>query len=480
MNANTTPADAGQAAHCGDNGNDVERLMARLHETYDELWDRVVDPYTPFYDDGEHWLPLASPHAGGMATAAAFTNEAEHAAIRAQCRALAQTNEFAINGHENRISFVVGTGHVYAAVPRKHRRVPQQLATQVQAVLEEFLNENRWSLRQQELLLRKDRDGEAFLRYFPLPDGRLRVRMIEPGQVATPAHRAHEPAASFGIETDPRDVENVLGYWVDGELVAGGEIQHRKANVDRNVKRGLPLFYPVRDNLRRVEKLLRNMSIVAEIQSAIALIRKHRAGTKTTVQQFVRDQADEQKSASPAAPTRTFKRYRPGTILDAHGNVDYDFPVAGLNAANYVRIVQAELRAIAARLVMPEFMLSSDASNAAYASTLVAEGPAMKMFARLQAEQIVEDLEVLWRAVQAAIDAGRLPGDTRSLIEIQASPPRLTPRNEREEVETFRIELEKGILSPQTWSRMRGLDYEQEQANWAAHRRAAAGSMVGD
>jgi len=46
--------------------------------------------------------------------------------------------------------------------------------------------------------------------------------------------------------------------------------------VDGNVRRGLPLFLPVEKNLRRAEKLLRNMSAVAAIQSAIALIRKHR------------------------------------------------------------------------------------------------------------------------------------------------------------------------------------------------------------
>ena len=38
-------------------------------------------------------------------------NERELADARAQCRRLAVTNEFAINGHENRISYIVGAGH---------------------------------------------------------------------------------------------------------------------------------------------------------------------------------------------------------------------------------------------------------------------------------------------------------------------------------------------------------------------------------
>jgi len=54
-------------------------------------------------------------------------------------------------------------------------------------------------------------------------------------------------------------------------------------------------------------------------------------------------------------------------------------------------------------------MLTSDASNANYSSTMVAEGPALRMFARLQAEQVCDDLEVMWRVVNAAIAAGQLP-----------------------------------------------------------------------
>ena len=458
-----------RVAMSGASSPSIERLEARLAEAYGELWDRLVDPREAFCDDGAYWTPIHVGSASRTAAEPAFVNESEHAAIRAQCRAIAQHSEFAINGHENRISFVIGAGHRYQAAAKKHQRVPESLPSQVQSVVDDFVRENRWPLRQQEILRRKDRDGEAFLRFFPTRDGRLRVRLVEPGQIFTPTDRADDPAASFGIQTAADDVEDVRGYWVDGLFVDAREIQHRKANVDANVKRGLPLFFPVRDNLRRVEKLLRNMSTVAEIQSAIALIRKHRTGTKTAVQQFVRDQADHETSSSGSSMARTFKHYPPGTILDAHGSVDYDFPIAGINAANYVRVIQAELRAIASRLVMPEFMLSSDASNANFASTLVAEGPAVKMFQRLQAEQIVDDLEVLWRVVEAAVNVGRLPRETRSLIEIQASPPRLTPRDETKEVKMFRIEFEKKILSPQTWSRMRGLDYDQEQMNIAVH-----------
>ena len=83
----------------------------------------------------------------------------EHALgeLRAQCRRLAATNEFAINGHENRISYIVGAGHSYRAAVCKGMEAPADVPMQVQKLLDEFLEENRWQARQQEIVRRVDR-----------------------------------------------------------------------------------------------------------------------------------------------------------------------------------------------------------------------------------------------------------------------------------------------------------------------------------
>jgi Phage portal protein, lambda family len=457
----------------------ASRLEQRLWEASDDLWNSLVDARDAVWDDdGSRWLDLnlggglGAAHSG--AASLAFSSEAEHREIRARCRALAANNEFAINGHENRISYVVGSGHTYRAVGRKGRQASAELVLQVQDVLEQFIDENAWHRRQQEIVRRRDRDGEAFLRFFVADDGTTRVRFVEPGQVTAPPEAAGDPAASFGIVTARDDVENVLAYTIDGVAVDAAQIQHRKSNVDANVKRGLPLFYPVQKNLRRAEKLLRNMSVVAEIQSAIALVRRHHGATRTAVQQFVAGSADVQTTRPDGGRTVSYKRYAPGTILDTGGGVEYDFPAQALDAGRYVTVLQAELRAVASRLVMPEFMLTSDASNANYASTLVAEGPAVKMFQRLQAEQIADDLQVMWRVVANAVRAGRLPHEVRSTVDIQVAAPALAVRDALQEAQVARIEFANGILSPQTWSQRRGLDYAQEQENIAAHARRTA------
>jgi hypothetical protein len=452
------------------NPSPLGQLENRLQEAYEELWGTFVDPREALFDgDGAPWLPVGFDGLGGGLVSCGPTTEMQLREIRNQCRLLALGNEFAINGHENRISFVVGTGHTYIAAAKKGQQPAPQWIADVQTVLDDFVRTNHWQRRQQEIVLRRDRDGEVFLRFFLAPDGTTRIRFIEPGQVSTPPEQAANPAAALGILTDPEDVETVLGYFVDGRQIDASEIQHRKANVDANVRRGLPLFFPVRKNLRRAEKLLRNMSVVAEIQSAIALIRKHHRGQRGAVEQFVSGTADVTVANPLTGRSTNFRHYGPGTILDAQADVDYDFPTAGLDASAFIAVLQAELRAIAARLVMPEFMLTSDASNANYASTMVAEGPAVRMFQRLQAEQLADDLAVMWRVVAGAVAMGRLPAAVETTIEINGVAPTLTVRNQLQEAQRFQLENAAGILSPQTWSQRLGLDYGQEQTHFAAH-----------
>jgi capsid protein len=444
----------------------LDQYEQRVSEAVDSLWDALVDPREAYLDDeGMWWNNLSGAGAGFVRAGLPYLSEDQLAEVRLECRRLVATNEFAINGVENRISYVVGSGHVYRAVLRDDSAAGQELLGEVQGVLNEFLQVNAWHARQQEIVRRMDRDGEAFLRFFAGAAGMTRVRFVEPEQVATPKELSQDPDATFGVHTERDDVETALGYYIDGQPVDAIHIQHRKSNVDANVKRGLPLYFPVRKNLRRVEKLLRNMSAVAEIQSAIALIRKHRSALRNGVEQFVSDGSVGGNFSQATGRMRHLGQYAPGTILDAPAGLEYDFPAAGINASNFVTVLQAELRAIAARLVMPEFMFTSDASNANYSSTLVAEGPAVKMFERLQASLRNDDLLVMWRVVENAAAAGRLPRDVRRRVEIQITLPSLHVRDQLREVQVEKIAFEKGILSPQTWSQRLGLDYDQEQKN---------------
>ena len=142
---------------------------------------------------------------------------------------------------------------------------------------------------------------------------------------------------------------------------------------------------------------------------------------------------------------------------------DYEFPAAGIDAGRYVAVLQAELRAIASRLCMPEFMLVCDASNANYSSTMVAEGPAVKMFDRLQHEMLGDDIELLWRVLRHAVEAGRLPTEALAAVDIRGIPPTLAVRDRLKDAQADQILVRNGAMSVATMAMRNGLDPEQEQ-----------------
>jgi hypothetical protein len=447
-------------------------LVAMMAEAFNDLDlsnfinpdDDLLDPTT-----GERWLPIGGTGKRGEDFIGIPSDENQLSNARKLCREFAESNPYAKCGHESRISYIVGSGHSYKAMwkkgfkpvkPDKNAKEAEENAdlANVQAVIDDFCEVNQWHKRQQEIVQRKDRDGECFLRIFPNDDGIIRVRFVEPAQVSTPADKGTNAAFSFGIETDTDDVETANAYCIDGVWVPANEIQHRKANVDSNVKRGLPLFFPVRKNLRRAEKLLRNMSVVAEIQSAIAIIRRHTGGTQSGVEQFVQGGADKSVT-STAGKTTYHKRFGAGTILDSNASMEYEFPAQGIDASRYVTVLQAELRAIAARLNMPEFMLTSDASNANYSSTMVAEGPAVKTFERLQWDMIVDDRAIIMRA----LDASGLEPGLIDRIEIVATPPRVQTRDRQKDVGADKVLVDAGAMSVYTMAERNDLDPDVEK-----------------
>ncbi|QGJ71015.1 Bacteriophage capsid protein [Planctomycetales bacterium 10988] len=446
------------------------QIRQQLLESHQSLSEQAVDPREAAWDDdGMPWLTVSGDHRHG----ACLRSEAELDLVRSACRELLMHNEFALSGQENRINYLVGSGHRYGFSPRDAEEV--ELARAAEQVVEDFLHHQQWNQRQQEIVRRMDRDGEVFLRFFPVSEaeGFLAVRFVEPELIRQPTDRSQDAASTWGIVTEPNDVEQVQGYYIDEEFVAANSIQHRKANVDRNTKRGLPTFYPVLSNLRRIEKLMRNMSVLAQTQAAIAVIRKHEQSSAQAIRQFADRQANLKTPSSAADFSRRYRHLEPGTILDAPAGIDYQFPTLGLDASRLIAILQAELRAVASRLVMPEFMLTADASNSNYASTLVAEGPAVKMFQRLQQTLIRDDRSVFLRLLQRAAEAGRLPHDTWQRLHFQIEPPSLIVRDQFEEARANAIKAEHGVLSRSTWQLQAGLDPEQEARNMGREGRRA-------
>jgi hypothetical protein len=358
------------------------RVRKGLLETQLGLLGDLVDPREPVIDDlsfigGTVWGDLGAPyldHRGRGEAIPVYMNEGQLKLLRDHSRRLCALNEFALNAMGNRVGYVCGRGYGYKLARKtRHGEPPPQgpdpLVAQGQAVLDEFLARTRWGEREQETVYRCDEDGETFIRLFHVGDGRTEARYVEPEHVR--GHGNPDPRASFGIVTEHDDVENVLAYMIaedpylslETTEVDADDVVHFKLNTRGSAKRGLPTFHPVRKNLQRAETLLRNMSILAQVQATFALIRKHKQYGRSAIDAFRQGQQDDTYQRPISGKTQPYQQLPPGAIIDTNEFTDYELPSANVNASGLVGILQAELRAVAARLIMPEWMLSVDASN---------------------------------------------------------------------------------------------------------------------
>jgi hypothetical protein len=502
--------------------NQLSRALRQLDllEDYCDMFDRLVDmsDIATFGDEdtgpsaGVPDARLAASRAFLYpgATSVAYINETEFRWIRARSRAFLAVNPYAAGAVRNRVAYTVGSGHTYSVAVRlaagmegrggkgeggRNARgdtssplAPHpspllspaaQLLADCRSVLDEFCCVNRWSQRQKETIRRLDRDGERFLRFFPdVETGLLRVRFIEPLEIQNPPGATAAEGWFYGIRFARHaaglDMETPLEYsLVDinpqgtvtelREKVPAADVQRLTANVDLSSPRGLPVFFALQSHLNDAVRTLKATGRIVEFRARIGMIRRHVNATRESIQQSA-------ISVSPddaATRVRTARQYPYAAIIDASDATDYQFPSEAAPVDKNVAAIQAELRAAAAALGMPEYMLSGDASNANYASTMVAEGPAVKTFEALQAELIEADIEVMERALIVAAAAGRIAGatadDILDLVSVTAEPPLIKSENRLQEVQADQILLAAGVLSRATFAARQGLVYAEEK-----------------
>lgn len=448
---------------------DRKRLLEGL-----DYFDSLVDPYDAYRgDNGELWDQIASAMYGASEPflgLLGFRNELELRMARNLSRTLCKENPWCKTILKNRANYIVGAQHTYQVNVRRGQQLQPNIVAAIQTYLDQWLRRNKWGETQRAVENRQDMDGECLLRFFNTPVG-LEVRFVEPWQLATPPNHAVASHA-WGVEVNLEDAQTVIAYWIDGDQVDPKDVDHRKRNVFPNVRRGVPTFYPIRYNLRRAENLLKNMGLVAQAQASIAWIRSHASGTTSSqIAAFQSSLADVQYQSATTGQTRSFQRFRPGTIIDKRANMDIGGLKDTIDAPAFVEVLQAELRAIGARVNMPEFMISGDASNANYSSTMVAEGPAVREFETGQNEAKESDLPILYRALEIAADRlnAPFPKEALKLTEIIVGLPRITTRNRLQDTQADQLLVTMGAMSTQTLCSRNDLDYDQEQGNIEDH-----------
>jgi len=394
-------------------------------------------------------------------------SEAQRLELRDQARKLVQTNPYARNLLRLLEIYVTGPGLRLSVLPIGPQPRDAALDRNCERLWKEFLDANHRHFSFRETARRTWRDGECFLRMFPQPLWPPAVRYVDPEAIDGGA----SAPVSKGILTDPNDVETVRTYLrrdlLTGEVVEeipADELRHIKIGVDSNEKRGVTIFAPLIESLAAFDKWLDTELQARKLQASIVLWRKVHGSPS-----MVAALADGTATGDVAGSTRR-ERVRPGTILTTSHSTELEFLQPQTNFGDAVPLGRLMLLGIAAGAGVPEFMLSADASNANYASTMVAEGPAVKLFESEQ-QFFAREFEALWRWVMSqAADLGLLPPDVLERITPHWSFPQVVNRDRAKERLTDARLVEAKVLSRAEVARRDNVDPAAMQAEIAGER----------
>ena len=363
---------------------------------------------------------------------------------------------------------------------------PKSTLEEVELVWNEFWKQNRMELKKKEIVRRTMRDGECFIRFFK-EQGKVSIRFMISQLVKDPEDRKTTGAntiISSGIETSADDIERVLAYWYKEQRIPAEEVMHIKILVDSDVKRGRSLLEPIIDYLWMYRDWLKDRMKLNKIRATVALIKKVK-GTPTQAANIKGDQ----ETVNRLNPDGTPKQKAPVgvSVITTNQNVDYDLKSPNLQASDVQHDGRTILLSIAAGIGLPEYMITSDASNGNYSSLMTAEGPAVMEFQDWQDFFALYFEEMFTLVIETAITASLIPESemrtTKEYVKVEGRPeqqvekkeiiptitecsitfPDIVGRDIGAETTAIITQMREGLCSMQTASARLDLDYEDEQ-----------------
>lgn len=460
-----------------------ERKVAfqKLQESYNSQPDLFASLFDRYYSNGQWYFPTSGgiPMIGGTGNRAqgkdtygGFYTEQDLRFQRDGCRLLYAREPVAkaIEGHMN--AFVIGKGMSYKICAKKDYAeeygtpAAQERLSKYQQAFDDWADEQKWPEREQECYSCKVVDGEFFL-WAKVYKGKVTIRRLEPEHIQNPPGATFKDGWYLGVKYNLNDVETPIAYgykpdYVDWREIPADEIIHYKANVTRNVARGISDFYCIMDDLNSIAQLSDNMREGAAARAEIAYMWSVKNATPAAINAFADDQEDRDRQNQITGKTERSKGMRSGKAV-AHGdNVEFTTMPQG-DVEGSVSALAAALRQVGNRFCMPEYMVSADASNANYASTQMAGTPFVR---KVEIEQNllkrpfkqVADAVMKQLAVAMVIPTSEL---VKLDVEIECTSPVI--EDEYQQAQQFDIERRNGVLSPQKWCQAKGRDYEEVQ-----------------
>lgn len=441
------------------NGNNVEKIVKEAAEM-------SGDPAENF----DNWLPLSL---AGTSRYYNYTLQ-ELDLLRSTVRTVCDTNEVAKNVALHYRNFIVGKTITIDIVPADFGDDPEALAaskkdSKIKKMLENwkiFTTVNKFDARCRDWINRAHRDGECIQRIFKAKSTPCPIlRFIDPLYIKSPGSEV-----PYGIQYVKGDAETPEKFFYQPETestpkpINAAEIFYDKRNVDFNAPRGIPSYWAVLSNIRRLEKVLVNSSVLAAVQAAITMVRKHKNASAAKVRAMVEKGSDGVQRVDPNTGRNVVgKRVRPGTILDAPEGTEYDFPSHSVNAASFVAIAEHELAHIAANFVLPKSWLIAEEPTEPLS-------PGSPTVANFQTEQeiLFEGVHDIFWVVQGMM--GVNVESVKQKYDLLINGKRLAVGKALDEARVDEILQKIGAQSPQSSAAKHGNNWAQERAGTIKHR----------
>ena len=328
----------------------------------------------------------------------------------------------------------------------------------------------KWYSFLEECVTRTFRDGEAFI--WKIKPNSLRqlptFRFIEPDHVAGTKF-------SDGIETDPNDVQTVTNYHIifpngSSSTIQADQVIHIKIEVDRNTKRGRPILESCFPYLTKYGKWIDARMVLNVIRTSVALVRE----VQGSAMDMSRLRSAQQAQRRSNLETDKAKMLRPGTILSASPGSKWSMLSPNLDARDAAEDGRTILLAIASAIGFPDVFITSDYARTNFASTVIAQNPALREFEARQnwlAESFGEMIDFI---LESGVENGAIPAKTtidditgEETIDFDLSydikfPP-LLRRDLAQDTAAYKTMNDAYVMSRRTWGLNVGLDPDTEQ-----------------
>lgn len=309
--------------------------------------------------------------------------------------------------------------------PETQKKKDKKVIKQANRAWNKFLEKNKRWWTPDELGVRTWRDGEQFSvkkdptsKQWP-PE----LRFIDPEEINSP--KSDNPTDdtdpySYGIRTDPKDVNTVLGYTrIDTktqeviEKFSPENVYHTKIDVDSTEKRGVTRFLSVIKWIKKLDALVSNEVTHRSLQSSIVLVRKVAGGTSAARGLLNNAQTSTTKYAEQ---TLSREKIRPGSILTVSNGTEIDFASPNNTFSDASPLVKVLVIYLCACTGWTYSMITTDASDGSFASSLTNESPVLQMV--LDERKCFRDelIPIFKWVIESAIEAKEIEGVTKDNI----------------------------------------------------------------